>query len=116
MFFLLNIKNSALFAEKIFGVRQLASHHLPINHSLMRLDLLLIVLKESNARDLTVKKLFASFTHSHTGLRYNYRQLILEGWIRLESDDIDKRRKIVRPTKKLKDSFYNLIIESLILF
>jgi hypothetical protein len=63
-----------------------------------------------------VKKLFASFTHSHTGLRYNYRQLILDGWIQLEDDHIDKRRKIVSPTKKLKDNFSILIIESLILF
>lgn len=112
----MNLKHSSLLAEKIFSARQLASHHLPINHSLIRLDLLLIVLKEANTPDLTVKKLFANFTYSHTGLRYNYHELLISGWIKLEFDDVDKRRKIVRPTKKLKDCFSNLITESLVLF
>ena len=88
-----------LFADKCCNARFLAGQCLPINQSLLRFDLITTILKESRANDLTVKRLFATFEHSQTGLRYNFRQLINDDWIKLEIDGNDRRRKLVKPTK-----------------
>jgi DNA-binding MarR family transcriptional regulator len=103
---------TTLLANLFFDARQMIGQHLPINQSLLRFDLLMTVLKEANKDDLTVKRLFATFGHSQTGLRYNYRQLILDGWIELQTDKNDNRCKLVKPSKKLIsqfDSFANAV-------
>jgi hypothetical protein len=90
--------------------RYCISECLPLPKFLLQFDMLLFVLKEyENGELLTVKKLFASFPYSHTGLRYHFDKLVKEDWLLLDNDAVDKRTKIVKPSKKLLLQFDILI-------
>lgn len=100
--------------DVLFNVRQHITNNLPVGNSFLPLDILLAVLRESSKNELlTVKRLFASLPHSHTGLRYHFDKLLVEGWLELEAVDCDKRIKIVKPTVKLTTQF-DLMSQSLL--
>ena len=93
----------------IKNVRELVGNKLPISNSLLPLDILLVVLDKNHNEYLTVKQLFASVPYSHTGLRYHFRRLLEDGWLRLDVIKDDKRNRVVMPTQKLLLQFEDLV-------
>jgi DNA-binding MarR family transcriptional regulator len=95
----------------ICDLRKLIAVKLPVQNSLLPLDILLVVLDTKNSNCLTVKKLFASLPHSQTAFRYNFSRLLKDDWIALSRVETDKRTRIVVPTIKLLSRFEELINE-----
>ena len=88
-------------------------HHialaLPIDHSLIPLDILLTtVAGDREGNDLTVKALFASLPYSDMGIRYHFNKLLISGWIELHNGDKDLRVKRIKVTTKLDDAIEQL--------
>jgi DNA-binding MarR family transcriptional regulator len=63
------------------------------------------VVAEADSESLSEKQLFAGLNFSSTGVRYHFDDLVRKGWLKLEVDSRDKRRKLVRPTQKLLTQF-----------
>jgi DNA-binding MarR family transcriptional regulator len=89
----------------VSNIRQLITQKLPVQNSLIPLDILLVILDIKNADCLTVKQLVASVSQSHTGFRYHFSRLIKDDWIELKTVETDKRTRIVVPTRKLLNKF-----------
>lgn len=88
--------------SKLFLLRGCDKKILPIANSLVAYDLLMqIVIVYKTNQTITVKSLFSSLPHSYTAVRYHYKRLLKEEWIKLRSDDIDARVKYIEPTDKL---------------
>jgi hypothetical protein len=81
------------------------TQHLPIGHSLIPLNLLMVVCSTEDDIDLTVKGLFASLPYSVAGMRYHFNRLIEEEFLALVSSTADSRVKHVIATPKLKRHF-----------
>jgi hypothetical protein len=95
-----------LVIDLLAVIRKQATRHLPIGHSFIPYDILVVVVGDAlNNNELTVKALFASLPYSDMGLRYHFRKLIEAGWIELHSTTSDARVKKVKPTEKLSIQF-----------
>ena len=87
-------------------VRAVTTMHLPIGHSFIPYEMMLIViLHYLNGEELTVKRLFNSGTFSEMGNRYHFRKLIERDWIMLKDHPSDSRLKLIVPAPKLLSSF-----------
>jgi DNA-binding MarR family transcriptional regulator len=89
----------------MLAVERHAARILPIKQSIIRLSVLASVVAEADNEDLSEKQLFAGLNFSSTGVRYHFDDLVKKGWLRLEVDSRDKRRKLVKPTQKLLTQF-----------
>jgi len=101
------IKNNNISVINILKqVRAVTKMHLPIGHSFIPYEMMLIViLHYLNGEELTVKRLFNSGTFSEMGNRYHFRKLIEKEWIMLNDHPTDLRLKLIVPAPKLLSSF-----------
>ena len=98
--------NSLAVIHLLMQVRAVTSMHLPIGHSFIPYEMMLIViLHYLNGEELTVKRLFNSGTFSEMGNRYHFRKLIEKDWITLKDHPSDSRLKLIVPAPKLLSSF-----------
>ena len=94
------------FLSRLSRVRHLLVHGLPIQNSLIALDILnSVALAHFQNQPLSVKGLMASLSHSPAGLRYHYSRLLEDGWILTVQDTEDARIRWVRPTDRLLASY-----------
>lgn len=90
-------------------IRKQCATHLPIGHSFIPYDILVVVIDSfTSNKELTVKALFATLPYSDMGLRHHFRRLIDNGWIELHSVNGDARVKQIKPTEKLSKQFLSL--------
>ena len=70
----------------------------PLNNSYIASDILFTVIFRDK---LQIKDLFLSLPHSYTAVRLHYNRLLVDGWLELEGNLIDRRIKYIRPSRKL---------------
>ena len=77
---------------------------------------MLVALAHMKPEELSVKALFNSLPYSDMGIRYHFRQLIMDAWLEIHPSTLDKRRKMVVPSEKLltrlsvvEQTFFELI-------
>lgn len=100
---------SGHFLQRVSAVRQLLGLELPIQNSLIALDILnSVALAHFQSQPLSVKGLMAVLPHSLAGLRYHYSRLLNEGWILTVQDRDDARIRWVRPTDRLLASYQTI--------
>ena len=102
----LNITTSTKLLMK---VREITSEHLPISHSIIPYQILLVVMYHHIMKeDLTVKQLFNSGPFSEMGNRYHYRKLVTDDWIILVNHPTDYRQKLIQPAIKSVEAFHTI--------
>jgi len=90
----------------LMQVREITSSHLPIGHSFIPYEMMLIVVRHYiSQEELTVKRLFNSGEFSEMGNRYHFRKLIEKDFIVLKNHPLDSRLKLILPSQKLLDCF-----------
>ena len=90
----------------LIQVREITSSHLPIGHSFIPYEMMLIVVSHYiSQEELTVKRLFNSGEFSEMGNRYHFRRLIEKDFIVLKNHPNDSRLKLILPSQKLLDCF-----------
>jgi len=102
----LNITTST---KLLMRVREITSEHLPISHSIIPYQILLVVMYHHIMKeDLTVKQLFNSGPFSEMGNRYHYRKLVTDDWIILVNHPTDYRQKLIQPAIKSIKAFHTI--------
>ena len=77
--------------------------------SLIPLDILIAVSAACEAGEpLTVKQLIDSLPYSVTGVRYNLKQLVIDGWLEKSRAESDRRTVLLRPTQKVTTAFQKM--------
>jgi len=93
----------------LMKVREVTSSHLPISHSIIPYQILLVVMHASlRNEELSVKQLFNSGSFSEMGNRYHFNQLVKNEWIILKDHTTDFRLKLVTPSEKLIIAFIEI--------
>lgn len=96
--------------EGIFALRDWCKSNLPTEDSLVAYDIILIIaISHYTKSPLSVKHLFSSMPHSYTAIRYHYSRFITEGWLEHESNEKDRRIKLVKATDKLIDTINDYV-------
>ena len=102
----MNNLNISLIINFLMQARTVTRMHLPIDHSFIPYEMMLIViLHYLKDEELTVKRLFNSGSFSEMGNRYHFRKLLEKEWISLQDHPSDSRLKLILPTPKLLSSF-----------
>lgn len=100
----LNITTST---NLLMRVREITSEHLPISHSIIPYQIILVVMYHHIMnKDLTVKQLFNSGPFSEMGNRYHYKRLVTDEWIILVNHPKDYRQKLIQPALKSIQAFH----------
>jgi hypothetical protein len=100
----LNITTST---NLLMSVREITSEHLPISHSIIPYQIILVVMYHHIMNEeLTVKQLFNSGPFSEMGNRYHYKRLVTDEWIVLINHPNDLRQKLIRPALKSIQAFH----------
>jgi hypothetical protein len=94
-------KNYKDNARKLHQLRHEISKSLPIENSLIPLDLLLEASIGNDLNNHSIKSLFISLPHSNMGLRYYFQKLIDSNFLEINKSEADKRIKIVAPSRRL---------------
>ena len=82
---------------------------LPCGASLIPLDILIAVsAAHRDGAPLTVKQLIDSLPYSVTGVRYNLKQLVADGWLEKSRANHDRRTVLLRPTNKANMAFQQI--------
>ena len=98
--------NINLLINFLVHSREVTRMHLPIGHSFIPYEMILIVvLHYLNEEELTVKRLFNSGSFSEMGNRYHFRKLLKDEWLSLQDHPSDSRLKLILPSPKLLSSF-----------
>ena len=98
--------NINLLIKFLVHSREVTRMHLPIGHSFIPYEMILIVvLHFLNEEELTVKRLFNSGSFSEMGNLYHFRKLLKDEWLSLEDHPSDSRLKLILPSPKLLSSF-----------
>jgi len=93
----------------LMKVREVTAEHLPISHSIIPYQILLVVMFYHIRNDeLSVKQLFNSGAFSEMGNRYHFKKLIQSDWIILKDHPKDFRLKLIKPSEKLMMAFANI--------
>jgi hypothetical protein len=93
----------------LMKVREVTAEHLPISHSIIPYQILLVVMYYHIRNDeLSVKQLFNSGAFSEMGNRYHFKKLIQSDWIILKEHPKDFRLKLIKPSEKLMLAFANI--------
>ncbi len=99
-------KNLPVAINLLMQVREINQVHLPIGHSFIPYEILLLVIYHHlQNEDLTVKKLFHFGSYSEMGNRYHFKKLVERNWISLQAHPNDSRLKLVVPSEKLIQAF-----------
>lgn len=97
-----NHKKLIPLTESVLKVRKWERQNLPIEQSLLALDLFLIISHNTLLeKPLTLKQLFHSSDFSEAGIRKHLRRLLTEEWCHLVGDERDKRLKFVVAQPKM---------------
>lgn len=89
-------KDSSKFTQLLLHIRAWEDKHLPINGSLLVLDMLTLVAHFSICNEpLSLKQLNALLDYSEAGIRKQLRNCISQGWFDLVDSPHDKRLKMV---------------------
>ena len=92
------------YCEALINIRKITTNILPIGHSFIPYDILLLVMHYHHlGQDLTIKKLLNSGIHSDMGIRYHLKRLIEKDWVSIDVNEKDQRVRILRPTTKLHE-------------
>lgn len=75
---------------------------LPIRHSMARYQILGAVLASRCEEGIGFKQMLLDSNFSKTAVRYQLDQLTKDGWLDSVPDPIDRRRKKIIATKKLR--------------
>ena len=98
----MNKNNIIEVTNLLIKIREVTSNHLPVSHSLIPYQILLVVMYHySKNEELSVKKLFNSGAFSEMGNRYHFRKLVENKWIYLKDNPSDLRLKQTLPSEKL---------------
>jgi hypothetical protein len=98
--------NSKAAVDLLMHVRETTNIHLPIGHSFIPYEILIIVINfHLNGEELTVKKLFNTGSFSEMGNRYHFKKLIEREWLVIKDHPQDSRVKLVTPSPKLLSAF-----------
>lgn len=90
----------------LMKIREVTSSCLPISHSIIPYQILLVVMHHHTIQEeLTVKKLFNSGAFSEMGNRYHYKKLVENQWILLLDHPTDFRLKLIQPSDQLIHAF-----------
>ena len=109
----MNNLNISLIINFLMHARTVTRMHLPIDHSFIPYEMMLIViLHYLNNEELTVKRLFNSGSFSEMGNRYHFNKLVKNEWIIVKDHATDHRLKLIIPSEKLILAF-NQIAKSL---
>ena len=102
----MNIQKINEVTHLLMKVREVTNAHLPISHSIIPYQILLVVMYHHIRNEkLSVKQLFNSGSFSEMGNRYHYRILLENKWIHLEDNPADFRLKLITPSEKLLQAF-----------
>lgn len=102
----MNLKKINEVTHLLMKVREVTNAHLPISHSIIPYQILLVVMYHHIRNEkLSVKQLFNSGSFSEMGNRYHYRILLENKWIHLEDNPADFRLKLITPSEKLLQAF-----------
>lgn len=102
----MDLKRHSQLAQAMTNLLGHTTQQLPVGHSLIPLNLLMVVVSaRGDGVDITVKGLFASLPYSVAGMRYHFNRLIEEGFIALVNSTTDSRVKYVIATLKLNRHF-----------
>lgn len=102
-----NAKSITLLLSEI---RALSHQHLPMSHSFIPYDILLLIIShEVNGQSISVKSLFSSLIYSDSGIRYHFDKLISKGWIYLSPHHRDSRVKLCKINKEFEDGIFNYL-------
>lgn len=113
----MNNNNFNTAINLLMQVREVTTTHLPIGHSFIPYEIMLIVMHHYLLGDeLTVKRLFNSGSFSEMGNRYHFKKLIEKEWITLKDHPTDFRLKLILPSEKLLSSFEDLSTDLLFSF
>ena len=94
------------------AIRRASRSNLPVDSSFIPFDILLNLLQfHQENQPVSIKTLFASLPYSDMGVRYHFRRLVKNGWVKLEQSPFDSRSKICVPTEKLLSSFSSITLE-----
>jgi hypothetical protein len=108
----MNKQNIHVITEMLMQIKEVTKTHLPIGHSFIPYEMMLIViLHYLKGEELTVKRLFNSGSFSEMGNRYHFKKLIDKDWIILKDHPTDSRLKLIFPTSKLLSSFESITSE-----
>jgi len=98
----MNTNNIIEVTNLLIKMQEVTSNHLPVSHSLIPYQILLVVMHHySKNEELSVKKLFNSGAFSEMGNRYHFRKLVEDKWIYLKDNPNDLRLKQTLPSEKL---------------
>jgi hypothetical protein len=101
------------FLSHIHKTRQVLSEELPIQNSLIALDILnSVAISYLSSQKLSVKVLMSALPHSPAGLRYHYVRLLEDGWLTTVKDAEDARIRWVKPTERLLASYQRILAAS----
>ena len=82
---------------------------LPINNSLIPLLILNQTMTHFiSEKDLSLKNLYTSINSSELGARNHVTRLEKNSWVAIEKSSADTRVKLIKPTKKLLDTYEQL--------
>ena len=102
----MNIQKINEVTHLLMKVREVTNAHLPISHSIIPYQILLVVMYHHIRNEkLSVKQLFNSGSFSEMGNRYHYRILLENKWIHLQDNPADFRLKLITPSEKLLQAF-----------
>lgn len=102
------------FIHQVHAVRNRLGGELPIQNSLIALDILNnVAMSHVKGQPLPVKSLMGSLPHSPSGLRYHYARLMDDGWINTEPHGEDGRVRLVKPSDRLIESYRNIFASCL---
>jgi len=90
----------------IDAVSDRCSTCLPINNSFIPLQILnQTMIHHLNDQDLSLKNLYVAIKSSDLGARNHISRLEKNRWLTIEKSTLDKRAKLIKPTKKLLDTY-----------
>lgn len=102
----MNIQKINEVTHLLIKVREVTNEHLPISHSIIPYQILLVVMYHHIRNEkLSVKQLFNSGSFSEMGNRYHFRKLLENKWIHLKDNPADFRLKLITPSEKLIQAF-----------
>lgn len=104
------MENNLIVLEGLVALRGWCKSNLPTEDSLVAYDIILLVaISHLTKSPLKVKHLFDSLPHSYTAVRYHYLRLISDDWLAHDTDEKDKRIKLIRATDKFVNTINNYV-------
>jgi DNA-binding MarR family transcriptional regulator len=95
--------------DLIHTVNDECSACLPINNSLIPLLILNQAMNHHlSNKDLPLKNLYAAIRSSELGARNHLSRLEKNSWLAIEKSSTDTRVKLIKPTKKLLDTYEHI--------